>query len=211
MGLDSSQEARLACLQLSMARCRICEEAGYIVRAAPVFAGRAGDKVFVIGQAPGRLSAEQDTPFAGPGGRRLDTWLTRAGFPPNFLRTSTYLTSLTKCDPGRRANGTGDRQPSRAELELCLPYLARELEIVRPEVVLLVGQMAIRTYLDRNRLEDLVGKTFDRDGITWVPLPHPSGASRWLNETANQALVDRAIETLGHVRLRRTITDGPVG
>jgi uracil-DNA glycosylase len=180
---------------------RVCEQcvvAGYLAEANTVGAtrGRIGDAVMVVGQAPGHLSVERSMPFAGPGGVILDRWLQQAGFAAGALHREVYLSALTRCDPGKNPRGTGDRKPSPPELALCRPYLLRELELVRPQVILPVGGMAIAAFLGPQRLEDVIGEAFKRNGVLLVPLPHPSGVSRWLNDSAHQQLHARALERL---------------
>ncbi len=137
----------LAILQQQIRQCRLCQEHGYLAQAQPLVSGRAEDRILVIGQAPGHRSITNGLPFSGPGGRILQKWLEQAGFPPGYLHEHTYLSSLTRCDPGKNARGNGDRRPSPPELALCRPYLEAELRIIQPKVVLLVGTMAIETFL----------------------------------------------------------------
>ncbi len=178
--------------------CERCVVAGYLAQANTVGAtrGRIGDTVMVVGQAPGHLSVERGVPFAGPGGVILDHWLQQAGFAAGALHREVYLSALTRCDPGKNPRGTGDRKPSPPELALCRPYLLRELELVRPQVILPVGGMAIAAFLGPQRLEDVIGAAFERNGVLLIPLPHPSGVSRWLNDPANQQLLARALARL---------------
>ena len=107
--------AALAVLQQRILSCRLCQEHGYIPLAHPIVSGRVNDRVFVIGQAPGHRSVAHNKPFSGPGGRILQKWLEQAGFPPGYLHEHTYLSSLTRCDPGKNPRGNGDRRPSPAE------------------------------------------------------------------------------------------------
>ncbi len=79
----------------------------------------------------------------------------------------------------------------------CRPHLWREFELLRPEVVVPVGGLAIRELLGVKRLSEAVGRTFKRDGVVYVPLPHPSGASTWLNGSENQERLKKALATLG--------------
>jgi uracil-DNA glycosylase len=79
----------------------------------------------------------------------------------------------------------------------CRPHLLREFEILRPEVVVPVGGLAIRELLGIVRLSEAVGETFRRDGVVYVPLPHPSGASTWLNVPENKGSFLRALAVLG--------------
>ncbi|HKV83147.1 MAG TPA: uracil-DNA glycosylase family protein [Ktedonobacterales bacterium] len=181
-----------------MRACQRCVDAGYLTRAGGIagFRGHISDRYMLIGQAPGRLSVAEGRPFAGPSGRMLDLWLQRAGFAPDALHREVYLSAMTKCDPGKHPTGNGDRKPSPAEVALCRPFLERELELVRPRVLMLVGGMAIEAFLGPARLDDVVGASYERCGVQLLPLPHPSGVSRWLNDAGHQAMVARALERL---------------
>ncbi|MBF6591696.1 MAG: uracil-DNA glycosylase [Ktedonobacterales bacterium] len=192
----------LATLHLELRACARCATAGYLAHANAVAGtrGRIGDRVMLIGQAPGHLSVERGLPFSGPGGGVLDRWLVRAGYTPGALHREVYIAALTRCDPGKNPRGGGDRKPSPPELALCRPFLLRELELVRPRAILLVGGMAIAAFLGPARLEDVIGTTTQRNGVHLLPLPHPSGVSRWLNDPAHQSLVAHALEWLAEWR-----------
>lgn len=198
--VSSEQEAAIALLQQRIRSCRLCQEHGYIRVAHPIISGRASDRILVIGQAPGHRSIEKDLPFSGPGGRILQKWLEQAGFPEGYLHNHTYLSSLTRCDPGPNPKGNGDRRPSPQEIALCRPFLEMELQLLRPTVVLLVGTMAIEAFLGKVRLEDVIGTYQERDGIFFLPLPHPSGVSRWLNDPAHLQLLQQALKILSEWR-----------
>lgn len=184
-------------LQQRIRSCRLCQEHGYIRIAHPIVSGRANDRIFVIGQAAGHRSVAKDRPFSGPAGLILQKWLEQAGFPPGYLHEHIYLSSLTRCDPGKNPRGNGDRKPSPAEMALCRPYLDAELRIVRPRIVLLVGTMAIETFMGKCRLEDVIGTYREKDGMLFLPLPHPSGVSRWLNDAEHKRLHEQALGILG--------------
>lgn len=188
-------------LQRRILSCRLCEEHGYIPVARPLVSGRASDRVMVIGQAPGHRSVVKGRSFSGPGGTILQKWLEQAGFPPGYLREHTYLSSLTHCDPGRNPRGDGDRRPSPAEVALCRPFLDAELQLLRPKVVLLVGTMAIEAFYGKVKLEDVIGTYQEREGMLFLPLPHPSGVSRWLLDPDHQQLHQRALEILAEWRV----------
>jgi uracil-DNA glycosylase len=183
-------------LQQRILSCRLCQQHGYLANAHPIVSGRATDRIFVIGQAPGHLSVARDTPFSGPGGRILQRWLEQAGFPPGYLHDTTYLSSLTRCDPGKNRRGNGDRRPSPQEMALCRPFLDAELALIRPVVVLLVGTMAIESFFGKVKLQDIIGTYQVRNDMFLLPLPHPSGVSRWLNEPAHQQLLHAALAIL---------------
>jgi uracil-DNA glycosylase family 4 len=187
-------------LEQQVLACRACEQRGYITRACPLFHNLPTADIMLIGQAPGRISEERRRHFSGPGGRILRAWLQRAGLPlPDFERR-VFLTSLTRCFPGPARSGSGDRRPSPEECALCRPFLHAELAIIQPRLVLLVGKMAIDTFIPGaagRRMDELVGTIHDDGERVYVPLPHPSGRSRWLNNPRHRALLERA---LGQVR-----------
>lgn len=177
--------------------CRLCEEAGYIEQAAPVVAGNQQNRMMLIGQAPGITELDARRPFHGRAGRELFRWMTSIGVPEDEFRAHVYMTAITKCYPGRSNTGSGDRRPSGREIAFCRPWLEAQLALVRPGTILLVGGLSIETYLPKRPLTDLIGRCFEQDGRVLVPLPHPSGASRWLNVPAHRELLQQA---LGHVR-----------
>jgi uracil-DNA glycosylase len=197
----ASRAEAIAALQQRIRSCRLCQEHGYIRQAHPIVSGRATDRILVIGQAPGHRSIAKDLPFSGPGGRILQKWLEQAGFPPGYLHEHTYLSSLTHCDPGRNLRGNGDRRPSLQEVALCRPFLEAELQLLHPKVVLLVGTMAIEAFFGKVRLEDIIGTFEERDGMLLLPLPHPSGVSRWLNDPDHLELLRRALKILSEWRI----------
>jgi uracil-DNA glycosylase family 4 len=198
----AERAAMLAVAHHEMRGCRRCVEAGYLTQADPLagYQGRVTDRVMVIGQAPGHLSVERGLPFSGPGGRILQGWLVRAGFAPADFRERVYISALTRCDPGPSPRGGGDRKPSLGEIALCRPCLLRELELVRPRIILPVGGMAIEAFLGAQRLEAVIGRGFEQAGARLLPLPHPSGVSRWLNDPDHQDLLARALALLSSWR-----------
>lgn len=183
--------AALDCLHREIAVCTRCVAAGFIPSAHPIFKGRIGQRVMVVGQAPGALAHERLAPYPGATGRALRCWLAAAGFDEGALSERFYLTSLTKCFPGPSTAGQGDRAPSAAEIALCRDHLDREIALVRPELVLALGRLAATALLGPAPLADLVGtlRETERAGHRFpvLPLPHPSGVSRWLNDPANRA------------------------
>jgi uracil-DNA glycosylase family 4 len=192
--LDMSE---LDTLHQTIAACRLCQDAGLIERAAPVVVGDATNRLMLLGQAPGITELQVRRPFAGRAGRELFRWMSSIGISEEEFRAQVYMTAITKCFPGRNAGGSGDRRPSRREIELCRPYLEAQLSLIRPETILLVGGLAIERYFSGQPLTTLIGRRFVRGGVRLIPLPHPSGASRWLNVPEHRELLRHA---LAHVR-----------
>ncbi len=192
-------KASLAKLHEEMRRCCRCLEAGYPITPGAIFSGRPSARVMVVGQAPGVREGKTGLPFSGPAGKRLFQWLRQAGWQEDDFRASQYITAITKCYPGK-GNGRGDRVPTAAERKLCVPFLARELDIIRPQLIIPVGRVAIDHFLGRGKLADLIGNVFERDGRLLLPLPHPSGADLWLNRPKSQALIRAALDHLRRLK-----------
>ncbi len=185
-------------LQQQIKACQRCALAGYPVQGPPIFSGNIHARLMLIGQAPGKMEANQThKPFSGSAGKRLFHWLAQAGWQETDFRQRCYMTSVTKCFPGPNKSGRGDRAPTRTEQRLCAEWLEAELVLVDPEVVVPVGKMAIERFFGRDRkLVDLIGGRYQIDGRIIVPLPHPSGASSWIQKREHQALIVRALQHL---------------
>ncbi len=179
----------------------MCADQGIIADAAPVFEGRTDARFFLVGQAPGPAELQSRRPFSGRAGRELARWMLRAGFASEEeFRRLTYIAALMRCFPGRNSSGSGDRPPPRRAVDNCAHWLDAELSLLQPKVLILVGQLAIGRFLGPGRLEDRVGRTFGSDPIV-VPLPHPSGQSRWLNDPSNRERLSRALAALSDQRI----------
>jgi uracil-DNA glycosylase len=169
--------------------------------ATPVLSGDGSERAMLIGQAPGWREIETGLPFAHDAGKRLVGWLALAGIGVEAFRERIYVTSVGKCYPGRRLGASVDSPPSRAEITRWSPYLLREVELVGPELVILVGGLAHRyAFGPTVRLDGLVGRplVWDRaPGAVVLALPHPSGASTWLNLPQHVDLWRRGMELLG--------------
>jgi uracil-DNA glycosylase len=184
-------------LRAEMRACQKCAEAGYQITPGAIFSGTPPAPVMLVGQAPGVTEVQAGRPFNASSGTRLFQWLAEAGFEETRFREQYYMTAVTKCYPGKHSKGKGDRKPSRAEQELCRPFLERELALVQPRLLLAVGGLAIETLLgQRLRLAEAVGRVFQVNGRYVLPLPHPSGASLWPNRPENQARIHQALAIL---------------
>jgi uracil-DNA glycosylase len=152
----------------------------------PVLSGDGTEAAMLIGQAPGWREIETGLPFAHDAGRRLAGWMALAGISVGELRGRWYMTSVGKCYPGRRPGASVDSPPSRAEVARWSPVLREEVRLVHPRLLVLVGGLAHRfAFGDAARLDQLVGRSLRWDAAPRaqvIALPHPSGASTWLND-----------------------------
>jgi uracil-DNA glycosylase len=181
----------LASLQRDNRLCRACAEAGYPIESLPVFEGHEGQKAYMLGQAPGVVEGEERRPWRGRAGQTLRRWLELG--EDEFYATF-YCASVTRCYPGRAPAGGGDRTPAAREQELCAFWREWELQLLRPRLIVPVGGLAIRRLLGVTSLDAAIGELFDYGEAVAVPLPHPSGVSRWMNAPENRTRLDRALE-----------------
>jgi uracil-DNA glycosylase len=181
-------------LQRDNARCRACLEAGFQIESWPVAAPFHGQRAYLYGQAPGIVEGQERLPWRGRAGQTLRRWLELEG---DELYGRFYCASVTRCYPGRPSSGRGDRAPTPCEQELCAFWRDWELELLQPELIVTVGGLALRRLLGIGTLTGAIGKSFTRGDSIVIPLPHPSGASGWLNDRANRARLGKA---LTHVR-----------
>ena len=180
----------LLALQRANAACRACAEAGYPLESLPVVEPYRGQRAYLFGQAPGKLEGEERRPWRGRAGRTLRRWLE---LEEDEFYATFYCAAVTRCYPGKAPSGRGDRTPTRRERELCAVWREGELRLLRPGLFVTVGGLALHTLAGLDRLTAVVGTRLDLDGTPLVPLPHPSGASGWLNEPTNRQSLERAL------------------
>jgi len=121
--------------------------------------------LFVIGEAPGRQEDASGRPFVGSAGKVLDHALTAA----QLSRQDVFITNLVKCRP------PGNRPPRTDEIEACRPYLMRQIDAVRPKVLVTLGSTSLQGLLgSRIELAETRGKRLDVDGSAVLPTYHPA-------------------------------------
>ncbi|MGE5182116.1 MAG: uracil-DNA glycosylase family protein [Acidobacteriota bacterium] len=182
---------------------------GPVVTGQPVMS-----PVMLIGQAPGVKEGPAGKPFAWTAGKTLFGWFAAlspspdgsgGGLSEEEFRARVYMAAVCRCFPGK-ASGGGDRVPSPAEIERCSQHLHREIEILRPQLVIPVGKLAIAQVgcgfrPDTDKLTEIIGTT--RHGhvaghrFDVIALPHPSGASTWHRTEPGKTLLVRALAKIG--------------
>lgn len=178
----------------------------------PVHGPPVLSRLFLIGQAPGPHEARFGRPFAWTAGKTLFRWLQQAtGADEEAVRARVYISAVVRCFPGK-APGGGDRVPTPKEIALWRGFVEREVQILRPRLVIPVGRLAIGEVLGERPLAEVVGRTFD---VRWhgidtevLPLPHPSGASTWFKVEPGRSLLTAALARLAaHPEVARAFRD----
>jgi DNA polymerase len=158
--LDAVREVSLGCPRCGLAK----------TRTKVVFGeGSPNADLMVVGEAPGENEDRQGRPFVGKAGKLLDLLLMSAGFP----RESVYICNVLKCRP------PGNRNPLPDEVEACSPYLLRQVELVKPRVIVAFGTFAAQTLLGTDvSIGRLRGRLHPYQGIPLVPTYHPAALLR---------------------------------
>jgi uracil-DNA glycosylase len=179
----------LRSLQRDNQVCRACVEAGFPLESLPIVQPYEGQRAYMFGQAPGVVEGEERRPWRGRAGRTLRRWLQ---LDEDEFYATFYCASVTRCYPGKAPSGRGDRTPTPREQQLCSFWREWELRLIRPRLIVPVGGLAARRLLGLRSVTECVGERYEHEGAVAIPLPHPSGASGWLNSPANRRLVEGA-------------------
>jgi uracil-DNA glycosylase len=166
--------------------------------AKPVVSGRPVlSRVVLVGQAPGVKEPLLLRPFAWTAGKTMFRWFREAwGVDEETFRSRAYMAAVCRCYPGKNPKG-GDRVPDDDEVARCAEWLAAVFEILQPALVLAVGKLAIRQFVEFDKLNEVVGRVISVEKfgrhVDVVPLPHPSGASTWHRMEPGQTLLRQAL------------------
>lgn len=179
----------------ALSDCKKCPEMiGPVVSGSPVLS-----KILLIGQAPGDKEGGFGKPFAWTAGKTMFKWFERIGLDEQAFRQRVYMAAVCRCFPGKNPKG-GDRVPSPAEISHCAGWLQAEMDLLKPDLILPVGKLAIAQLMPVKKLNDVIGQlhpvTFHGHRTEAIPLPHPSGASTWHRTEAGLALLEAALMIL---------------
>ncbi|MDP2314207.1 MAG: uracil-DNA glycosylase family protein [Pseudomonadota bacterium] len=175
--------------------------------------GRAvtGGRVYLVGQAPGPREQAIGRPFAWTAGRTLFSWFASIGLDEPAFRSRVFMAAVCRCFPGK-ANGGGDRVPNPGEIANCSEWMAAEMGMLDPELILPVGRLAIAQFLPPAPLEQIVGQIHRVEvggrARDVLPLPHPSGASTWFRMEPGRTRLAAALGLLAaHPEWRRLLVE----
>jgi uracil-DNA glycosylase len=206
-----NRKRALTVLHRELDACRACPNMiGPVVHGPPV-----DSRVLLLGQAPGPREGSFGKPFAWTAGRTMFGWFERSLGPGPVdearFRATVYMAAVARCFPGKGKSGGGDRKPDADEIACCETWLAREVAILEPELVLAVGTLAIERVLgEKVPLADIVGTTrrarWQGREVDVIALPHPSGASPWHRIEPGKTLLDKALRRVAkHPAMRAAL------
>lgn len=159
---------KLAKLNKEIRRCRKCPLWKTRKNAVPG-EGPVNTKIMLLGQAPGAQEDIMSRPFVGRAGQFLDKLLTEN----KIDREEIYITNPVKCFPPH------NRKPKKEELRSCFPYLKKEIEIINPKKIILLGEVAFSSFFKKEKLKSFRGKWFKKDNKDFFISYAPSAAIRF--------------------------------
>jgi uracil-DNA glycosylase len=191
----------------ALADCKQCPDMiGPVVSGSPVLS-----PILLIGQAPGDKEGKFGKPFAWTAGKTMFKWFERIGLDEEAFRQRVYMAAVCRCFPGKNPKG-GDRVPSPVEIGHCSAWLQAEVDLLKPDLILPVGKLAISQLMHVNKLNDVIGKVHEVDfhghRTQAIPLPHPSGASTWHRKEPGITLLESALTLLQDHPSWRQVSSG---
>jgi uracil-DNA glycosylase family 4 len=145
--------------------CQKCDLARYRNQAVPGEGAEEADIMF-IGEAPGWHEDQQGRPFVGPAGQFLDELLSLI----NLKREQVFIANVIKCRP------QGNRDPLPQEILNCRPWLERQIEIIRPRMIVTLGRYSMALFFPGKSIGKIHGTAEKRDGIIYYAMYHPAAA-----------------------------------
>jgi uracil-DNA glycosylase family 4 len=141
-------------------------------------AGNPDAEIVFVGEAPGKHEDLKGEPFVGAAGKFLDEMLASIG----LKRPNVYITNIVKYRPPE------NRDPTPEEIQEFIPFLQRQLAVIRPKLIVLLGRHSMSVFLPELKISQVHGKPYRRLGHVYLPLFHPAAAL--YNGGMRQTLLD---------------------
>ncbi len=128
--------------------------------------GPPNAEILFVGEGPGFYEDQQSRPFVGPAGKFLEELLASIG----LRRDQVFITNVVKCRP------PNNRDPLPGEIEACRKYLNRQIELIRPKVIVSLGRYSLAWFFPGDKISKAHGQVKVKDGIYFIPMYHPAAA-----------------------------------
>lgn len=160
---QTREELEEACKKCN--KCKLCNNRHNVV----IGTGNKNAKIMFIGEGPGADEDLQGIPFVGKAGKLMDKAFEGIG----IKREEVYIANIVKCRP------PNNRNPEYEEADICKEYLESQINLVKPEIIVLLGSVALKNVLGKEYgITSSRGKWFEKDGIKYLPTFHPAALLR---------------------------------
>ena len=169
---DGTKAERLAALKKQTSACTICPHLAQSRTQVVFGVGNPEAKLMFVGEAPGADEDEKGEPFVGRAGQLL----TKMIVAMELTRDQVYIANVLKCRPDMPAKSSGNRKPTRTEMEACLPYLRAQVAVIAPQVIVALGATAVEGLFgpQKTNISRLRGTWRELDGVPVRLTFHPS-------------------------------------
>ena len=169
---EGTKAERLAALKKQTSACTICPHLAKSRTQVVFGVGNPEAKLMFVGEAPGADEDEQGEPFVGRAGQLL----TKMIVAMELTREQVYIANVLKCRPDMPAKSSGNRKPTRTEMDACLPYLRAQVAVIAPQAIVALGATAVEGLFgpQKTNISRLRGSWRELDGVPVRLTFHPS-------------------------------------
>jgi uracil-DNA glycosylase family 4 len=196
---------KAALLAPIQARVSVCVKCPHLAasRTQTVFGvGNPDAELMFIGEAPGADEDARGEPFVGRAGQLLTKIIETMG----FSRAEVYIANVLKCRPDMPRGSSGNRPPTPEEMQTCLPYLAEQIDIIQPKILVALGATAVEGLLGtRSTMREMRGRWHSHHETPLMITYHPSYLLRNQAPTEKRKVWEDMLQVLE--RLERPISD----
>jgi len=196
---EGTKTERLAALKKQTSACTICPHLAKSRTQVVFGVGDPEAKLMFVGEAPGADEDEQGEPFVGRAGQLLTKMIAAM----ELTRAQVYIANVLKCRPDMPANTSGNRKPTRDEMEACLPYLRAQVAVIGPQVIVALGATAVEGLFgpQKTPISRLRGTWLELDGVPVRPTFHPSYLLRNQNLTEKRKVWEDLLAAMERLAL----------
>jgi DNA polymerase len=197
----SSKIEQLAHLNSRAQECAKCAHLAARRHTVVFGVGDPDAALMFVGEGPGEEEDLKGEPFVGRAGQLLTKMITAMG----LTREQVYIANIVKCRPDMPEGASGNRKPTRQEMEACLPYLRAQVDVIRPRVVVALGATALEGLLNvTGSMGSLRGKFLEYRGIPLMPTYHPSYLLRNQSNTEKRKVWEDLLQVMDKLGLSIT-------
>ena len=189
---QAAREAAVADLRQRVLPCVKCAPLASSRTNVVFGVGNPNAELMFVGEAPGADEDVQGEPFVGLAGQLLTRMIKAMGLE----RSQVYIANILKCRPDTPGKASGNRPPTPAEMQTCIPYLHQQIDIIRPKVLVALGGTAMEGLLGKTGITRLRGNWHTYRGIPLMPTYHPAYLLRNQSNTEKRKVWEDMLQVM---------------